>query len=596
MRTHDLIKPGSAYAAMLPELLSVETWGGATFDVAMRFLNECPWERLAKFKETMPNMIQQMLLRASNGVGYTNYPDNVVRYFVEQSAEAGIDLFRVFDSLNWVDNMRPAMDAVIESGKLCEGTMCYTGDITDPARTKYDLNYYIKLAKELEATGAHILGVKDMGGLMKPAAATILFKALKQEVGIPIHFHTHDTSGIAAASILAASESGVDAVDAAMDSMSGLTSQPNLGSIAAALRGSERDAGLDQRALTVISDYWEQARRNYSGFEPDLRAGTSSVYQHEMPGGQFTNLRQQARSMGIDEKWDDIARTYAQVNHMFGDIIKVTPTSKVVGDMALMMVTSGLSPEDVMNSDREIGFPESAVQLFGGQMGQAYGGFPEELQKKILKGRKPLTNRPGEVLLPVDLTQARDDAESKVGRKISDEELASFLMYPDVFVEYAKVRRTYGNISVLPTPAFFYGMETNDEISVDLERGVTLVIRFLAVGDPNEQGRRNVFFELNGQPRTVRVIDRGRAPLEEAHAQAEDSNADHIGAPMPDIVVSVSVNDGGKVKRGDVLVAIEAMKMETSVFAERDGVIGKVIHHVGTQVDTKDLLVVMDPE
>jgi pyruvate carboxylase len=596
MRTHDLIKPGSAYAAMLPELLSVETWGGATFDVAMRFLNECPWERLAKFKETMPNMIQQMLLRASNGVGYTNYPDNVVRYFVEQSAEAGIDLFRVFDSLNWVDNMRPAMDAVIESGKLCEGTMCYTGDITDPARTKYDLNYYIKLAKELEATGAHILGVKDMGGLMKPAAATILFKALKQEVGIPIHFHTHDTSGIAAASILAASESGVDAVDAAMDSMSGLTSQPNLGSIAAALRGSERDAGLDQRALTVISDYWEQARRNYSGFEPDLRAGTSSVYQHEMPGGQFTNLRQQARSMGIDEKWDDIARTYAQVNHMFGDIIKVTPTSKVVGDMALMMVTSGLSPEDVMNSDREIGFPESAVQLFGGQMGQAYGGFPEELQKKILKGRKPLTNRPGEVLLPVDLTQARDDAESKVGRKISDEELASFLMYPDVFVEYAKVRRTYGNISVLPTPAFFYGMETNDEISVDLERGVTLVIRFLAVGDPNEQGRRNVFFELNGQPRTVRVIDRGRAPLEEAHAQAEDSNADHIGAPMPGIVVSVSVNDGGKVKRGDVLVAIEAMKMETSVFAERDGVIGKVIHHVGTQVDTKDLLVVMDPE
>jgi pyruvate carboxylase len=300
--------------------------------------------------------------------------------------------------------------------------------------------------------------------------------------------------------------------------------------------------------------------------------------------------------MGIDEKWDDIARTYAQVNHMFGDIIKVTPTSKVVGDMTLMMVTSGLSPEDVMNPDREIGFPESAVQLFGGQMGQAYGGFPEELQKKILKGRKPLTKRPGEVLPPVDLNQTRDDAESKVGRKISDQELASYLMYPDVFVEYAKVRRTYGDISVLPTPAFFYGMETNDEISVDLERGVTLVVRFLAVGDPNEQGRRNVFFELNGQPRTVRVIDRGRAPLEEAHAQAEDGNADHIGAPMPGIVVSVSVNDGDKVKRGDALVAIEAMKMETSVFAERDGVVDKLIHHVGTQVDTKDLLVVMEPE
>jgi pyruvate carboxylase len=596
MRTHDLIKPADAYAAMLPELLSVETWGGATFDVAMRFLNECPWERLAGFKETMPNMIQQMLLRASNGVGYTNYPDNVVRYFVEQSAEAGIDLFRVFDSLNWVDNMRHAMDAVLESGKLCEGAMCYTGDITDPSRAKYDLDYYLKLGKDLEAAGAHILGVKDMGGLMKPAAATILFKALKQEVGIPIHFHTHDTSGIAAASILAASEAGVDAVDAAMDSMSGLTSQPNLGSIAAALRGSERDTGLDQRALTVISDYWEQARRNYAGFEPDIRAGTSSVYQHEMPGGQYTNLRQQARSLGIEERWDDIARTYAQVNHMFGDIIKVTPTSKVVGDMALMMVTSGLAPDDVMSPDREIAFPESVVQLFGGDMGQAYGGFPEELQKKILKGRAPLTKRPGEVLPSIDLTKAHSDADGKVGRRISDQELASYLMYPDVFVDYAKVRRTYGNISVLPTPAFFYGMETNDEISVDLERGVSLVIRFLAVGDPNDQGRRNVFFELNGQPRTVRVIDRGRAPTEEEHAQAEDGNPDHVGAPMPGLIVSVSVNDGDKVKRGDVLVAIEAMKMETSIFAERDGVIDKVFHHVGAQVDTKDLLVVMEPE
>ncbi|MBT3765479.1 MAG: pyruvate carboxylase [Rhodospirillaceae bacterium] len=596
MRTHDLIKPADAYAAMLPELLSVETWGGATFDVAMRFLNECPWERLARFKETMPNMIQQMLLRASNGVGYTNYPDNVVRYFVEQSADAGIDLFRIFDSLNWVDNMRPAMDTVLESGKLCEGSMCYTGDITDPSRAKYDLDYYLTLGKDLEAAGAHILGVKDMGGLMKPAAATILFKALKQEVGIPIHFHTHDTSGIAAASILAASEAGVDAVDAAMDSMSGLTSQPNLGSIAAALRGSERDTGLDQRALTVISDYWEQARRNYAGFEPDIRAGTSSVYQHEMPGGQYTNLRQQARSLGIEERWDDIARTYAQVNHMFGDVIKVTPTSKVVGDMALMMVTSGLTPDDVMSPDREIAFPESAVQLFGGEMGQAYGGFPEELQKKILKGRAPLTKRPGEVLPSTDLTKAHSDADGKVGRRISDQELASYLMYPDVFVDYAKVRRTYGNISVLPTPAFFYGMETNDEISVDLERGVSLVIRFLAVGDPNDQGRRNVFFELNGQPRTVRVIDRGRAPTEEEHAQAEDGNPDHVGAPMPGLIVSVSINEGDKVKRGDVLVAIEAMKMETSIFAERDGVIDKVLHHVGAQVDTKDLLVVMESE
>ena len=365
MRTHDLLLPAPAYARLLPELLSVESWGGATFDVALRFLNECPWERLARFREAMPNQLQQMLLRASNGVGYTNYPDNVVRYFVQQSAAAGVDIFRIFDALNWVENMRHAIDAVLETGKLCEAAICYSGNLADPGETKYTLKYYVDMAKELEAAGAHILGLKDMAGLVTPAAARILFKALKQEVAIPLHFHTHDTSGISAASVLAAVDAGVDAIDAAMDSMSGLTSQPNLGAIAQALRHTRRDTGLDAAALRRISGLWEQIRRNYEGFESDIRSGTSEVYLHQMPGGQYTNLRQQARALGIDDRWDEVATAYADVNRLFGDIIKVTPISKVVGDMALLMVTSGLTADDVADPDREIAFPESVLAFFG---------------------------------------------------------------------------------------------------------------------------------------------------------------------------------------------------------------------------------------
>ena len=593
LRTHDMELIAPTYAATLPNLFSVDCWGGATFDVAMRFLKECPWERLTRLREDMPNLLLQMLLRSSNGVGYTNYPDNVVKYFIQQAAETGIDLFRVFDSLNWVENMRPAMDAVIESGKICEASICYSGDILDPSRTKYNLKYYVNMAKELEAAGAHILGIKDMAGLLKPAAAKILIGTLKQETGLPIHFHTHDTSGISAASILAASEAGVDAVDAAMDSLSGLTSQPNLGAISAALKFSERDTELEDESLGKISDYWEHVRRYYVGFESEIRSGTSEVYLHEMPGGQYTNLRLQARALGIEDRWREVAKAYAQVNELFGDVIKVTPSSKVVGDMALMMVTSSLTKEDIVDPDKEISFPESVISFFRGDLGQPHNGFPAELQKKVLKGEKPLTSRPGASLPPVDLAQERVRAQKLVYRQINDQELASYLMYSKVFVDYANFRRENGNVSVFPTMNYFYGMEQGEELSIHIEKGKTLIIRFQAVGEPDEEGNRNVFFELNGQPRPVKTADRSLTPAKEALPKADDSNPGHIGSPMPGLVINVSVTEKQEVQQGDVLLAIEAMKMETVVTAEISGIVEKILTPVGAQVDTKDLMVII---
>ncbi|CAA7623108.1 pyruvate carboxylase [Magnetospirillum sp. SS-4] len=593
MRTYDLQAAAPAYARLLPGLFSVECWGGATFDVAMRFLKEDPWERLAGFRKAMPNLLLQMLLRSANAVGYTNYPDNVVRHFVAQAAGNGIDVFRVFDSLNWVDNMRVAMDAVAESGKVCEAAICYTGDIFDPDRAKYDLKYYVTMAKALEKAGAHILGIKDMAGLARPRAIAALVRALKQEVGLPIHFHTHDTSGLSAASVLAAVDAGVDAVDAAMDAMSGLTSQPPLGSICAALSGHDRDPGLDHQALNGLSRYWEGVRALYSPFEADIRSGTADVYRHEMPGGQYTNLRAQARSLGVEQHWDWVAQAYADVNRMFGDVVKVTPTSKVVGDMALMMVTSNLTPADVLAPDKEIAFPESVVSFFRGDLGQPAGGFPEALQRKVLNGASPITVRPGAVLPPTDLDAARAEAEKKAGRRISEEELASYLMYPKVFTDYALHQRHFGDVSTLPTDVFFYGMQPGQEISIDLEKGKSLIVRFLAIAEPDEGGECKVFFELNGQPRTVKVADRKVAPVRVARPKAEPGNANHVAAPMPGLVVSVAARPGQEVEKGDLLVAIEAMKMETAVRAERAGTVASVAVTPGTQVEAKDLLVVM---
>ncbi|HYH23151.1 MAG TPA: pyruvate carboxylase [Azospirillum sp.] len=595
VRSHDLLAVAPAYARLLPQLFSVECWGGATFDVAMRFLKEDPWERLERLRAAMPNLLLQMLLRASNAVGYANYPDNVVRHFVEQAAAGGVDVFRVFDSLNGVDNMRVAIDAVRGTGALCEAAVCYTGDLLDPRRPKYDLKYYVGLARELEAAGAHILGIKDMAGLCKPAAAALLVRTLKEEVGLPIHFHTHDTSGASAASVLAAVEAGVDAVDAAMDSLSGLTSQPPLGSIVAALKHTARDTGLDDAAITRLSHYWEQVRQGYAPFESGIRAGSSEVYVHEMPGGQYTNLREQAHSLGLEEHWEEVVRAYATVNRMFGDIVKVTPTSKVVGDMALMMVSGGLSEADVLDPAKEIAFPESVVQLMRGELGQPPGGFPESLQRKVLKGEAPLSVRPGAAMAPLDLDAARAEAAKAAGGAVDERRLAAHLMYPKVFADFAKHRAAYGDVSVLSTPVFFHGLETGEEVTIELEPGKTLLVRHLATGEADEQGRRAVFFELNGQPRTIKVMDRSVAPARPAPPKADDHDANQIGAPMPGLVSAILVRPGQRVEAGDALVSLEAMKMETTVRAERAGTVERIVAEPGRSVETKDLLVVLAP-
>ncbi|MCG7630412.1 pyruvate carboxylase [Epibacterium sp. MM17-32] len=594
MRSHDMIKVAPAYAQNLSQLFSVECWGGATFDVAYRFLQECPWQRLRDLRNAMPNLMTQMLLRGSNGVGYTNYPDNVVQFFVKEAAK-GIDVFRVFDSLNWVENMRVAMDAVVESGKICEGTICYTGDINDPARAKYDVKYYVGMAKELEAAGAHVLGLKDMAGLLKPVAARQLIKALKEEVGLPIHFHTHDTAGVAVATILAAAEAGVDAVDCAMDAFSGNTSQATLGTVVEALRHTDRDTGLDIGAVREISDYWDDVRAHYAAFESGMQAPSSEVYLHEMPGGQFTNLKAQARSLGLEERWHEVAQTYADVNQMFGDIVKVTPSSKVVGDMALMMVSQGLTRAQVEDPKTDVSFPDSVVDMMRGNLGQPPGGFPEGIVKKVLKGEAPNLERPGAHLEPVDIENTRAELSKELeGFKVDDEDLNGYLMYPKVFLDYMGRHRQYGPVRALPTRTFFYGMEPGDEITAEIDPGKTLEIRLQAIGETDEQGEVKVFFELNGQPRVIRVPNRLVKSSTAQRPKAEVGNANHVGAPMPGVVASIGVQVGQQVHEGDLLLTIEAMKMETGLHAERDAVVKAVHVQPGGQIDAKDLLVELE--
>ncbi len=592
MRSIDMIRVAPSYAANLPGLFSVECWGGATFDVAYRFLQECPWQRLRDLRKAMPNVMTQMLLRGSNGVGYTNYPDNVVQEFVRQAAVTGVDVFRVFDSLNWVENMRVAMDAVIAQDRVCEAAICYTGDILNPDRAKYDLKYYVKMGKDLRAAGAHVLGLKDMAGLLKPAAARILIKALKDEVGLPIHFHTHDTSGIAAATILAAADAGVDAVDAAMDAFSGGTSQPCLGSIVEALAHTDRDTGLDIAAIRQISNYWEGVRDQYAAFESGIEAPASEVYLHEMPGGQFTNLKAQARSLGLEDRWHEVAQSYADANRMFGDIVKVTPSSKVVGDMALMMVAQGLTRAQVEDPTVDVAFPDSVVDMLKGNLGQPPGGWPEAIQKKVLKGEKASTERPGKHLPPVDLEATRAHVSKELlGFTVDDEDLNGYLMYPKVFLDYMGRHRSYGPVRTLPTPTFFYGMQPGEEISVEIDPGKTLEVRLQAVGETDETGEAKVFFELNGQPRVIRVPNRAVKAKTASRPKAKEGNPLHIGAPMPGVVASVAVAAGQKVSAGDMLLTIEAMKMETGIHAERPGLVAAVHVTAGAQIDAKDLLI-----
>ena len=602
MRSIDMIRATPAYAANLPGLFSVECWGGATFDVAYRFLQECPWQRLRDIRAALPNVMTQMLLRASNGVGYTNYPDNVVRSFVLQAAKTGVDVFRVFDSLNWVENMRVAMDAVVEANKVCEGTICYTGDLLNPDRSKYDLNYYVSMGRDLKSAGAHVLGLKDMAGLLKPAAARVLIKALKEEVGLPIHFHTHDTSGIAAATVLAACDAGVDAVDAAMDAFSGGTSQPCLGSIVEALQHTDRDTGLDIDAIRRMSNYWEAVRGQYAAFESGLPAPASEVYLHEMPGGQFTNLKAQARSLGLEERWHEVAQAYADANQMFGDIVKVTPSSKVVGDMALMMVAQNQTRAQVEDPNVDLAFPESVVDMLKGNLGQPHGGWPKGISAKVLKGDTAITTRPGASLAAVDLDEVRAKLAADLQRgmeepdeeTVDDEDLNGYLMYPKVFMDYRARHRAYGPVRTLPTRTFFYGMQPGEEISVEIDPGKTLEVRLQAVAEVTDDGDVKVFFELNGQPRVIRVPNRAIKAKTAAKPKASDGNAGHIGAPMPGSIASVAVTVGQKVNAGDLLLTIEAMKMETGLHADRAATVKALYVQVGSQIDAKDLLVELE--
>ena len=595
MRSIDMVRVAPTYAANLPDLFSVECWGGATFDVAYRFLQECPWQRLRDIRERLPNVMTQMLLRASNGVGYTNYPDNVVQFFVARAAKTGVDVFRVFDSLNWVENMRVAMDAVLEADKVCEGTICYTGDILDPNRAKYDLAYYVAMGRDLKAAGAHVLGLKDMAGLLKPAAARVLIRALKEEVGLPIHFHTHDTGGIAGATVLAAADAGVDAIDAAMDSFSGGTSQPCLGSIVEALRNTERDTGLDIGAIRQISTYWEGVRHQYKAFESGLEAPASEVWLHEMPGGQFTNLKAQARSLGLEDRWQEVAQAYADANQMFGDIVKVTPSSKVVGDMALMMVSQNLSRAQVEDPEVDVAFPDSAVDMLHGNLGQPPGGWPKGISAKVLKGETPITTRPGAGMAAVDLEAERTKLSADLnGFAVDDEDLAGYLMYPKVFLDYMGRHRIYGPVRTLPTGIFFYGMEPGEEVSAEIDPGKTLEVRLQAIGDTTDDGEAKVFFELNGQPRVIRVANRAVKAATAARPKAIEGNPAHIGAPMPGVVASVSVVVGQKVDAGAMLLTIEAMKMETGIHADRPAIVRAVHVQAGQQIDAKDLLIELE--
>ncbi|CAD5366092.1 Pyruvate carboxylase [Rubrivivax sp. A210] len=598
MRAADMLPITPFYAQHLPQLFSLECWGGATFDVALRFLKEDPWQRLAQLRSRIPNVLFQMLLRGSNAVGYTNYADNVVRHFVQQAAAGGIDLFRVFDSLNWVANMRVAIDAVLESGALCEGAICYTADLHDARRAKYDLKYYIGLARQLQQAGVHVLAIKDMAGICRPRAAAALVKALKEETGLPIHFHTHDTSGAAAASVLAAIDAGCDAVDGALDAMSGLTSQPNLSAIAAALAGSERDPGLPAEALHAASMYWEGVRRFYAPFESEIRSGTADVYRHEMPGGQYTNLREQARSLGLAHRWTEVSQCYADVNRLFGDIVKVTPTSKVVGDMALMMVASDLTVPQLLDPAREVAFPESVVSLFKGELGFPPDGFPADIGRKVLKlgpdAPLPEPYRPGDRLPPVDLQAARAQAESDCGQALDERQFASWLMYPKVTREYYQHLQLHGDTAVLPTPVFLYGPQPQQEMALEIDPGKTLLVALQAI-TPDGDTAHKVQFELNGQPRTVRVLRPDAAGAAKGRPVAEPGNPCHVAAPMPGAIVSVAVKPGQRVSAGSTLLALEAMKMETHVAAERDAEVEAVLVAPGDRVQAKDLLIVLKP-
>jgi pyruvate carboxylase len=590
MRTYDLLKVAPSYAQHHgADLFSMEVWGGATFDVALRFLKEDPWARLAKLRKAIPNVCLQMLLRGSNAVGYAAYPDNLVEEFIEKAAANGIDIFRIFDSLNWVEAMKTSIRTVRNrTHAVAEASICYTGDITDPSRAKYDLAYYVELAKQLEGEGAHMIAIKDMAGLLKPLAAEMLVPALKEAVSIPIHLHTHDTSSIQSSTYLKAIDAGVDVVDVALASMSGLTSQPNFNSLLAGLKGHPRIPAIDQKSLDQFSNYWEAVRAYYYPFETELRAGTAEVYENEIPGGQYSNLRPQARGLGLEDQFETIKTNYKIANQLLGDLIKVTPSSKVVGDLAMYMTSNGLSREDVLEKGQELAFPDSVKALLRGDLGQPVGGFPEQLQRLALKGEEPYTDRPNAHMEPIDLTAELEKLYQTFGSHYQETDMLSHLLYPKVFSEYHEHRSTYGNVEPIPTPAFFYGLEPNEEIMVEIQPGKRISVKFLNVTNPNEQGNRLAFFRLNGQTRAIEVHDRSQKVEVVVHKKAVDPN--HIGAPLQGSLSKVLVSEGDVVDVNAPLFVIEAMKMESTITAPRKGVIGKIHLTDKTLVEQDDLV------
>ena len=593
MRTRDMVKGADGVADILRDCFSLEMWGGATFDVAYRFLHESPWERLRLLREKIPNIPFQMLLRGSNLVGYANYPDNLVRSFIKEAAERGIDVFRVFDSLNWIPSMEVAMDEVLNQNKLLEATMCYTGDILDPSKDKYTLKYYVDLAKELEHRGAHMLAIKDMSGLLKPYAAKKLVSTLKQEVGIPIHLHTHDTTGNQVAALLMAAEAGVDVVDAACAPLAGLTSQPSLDALVAALQGTERDTGLDLRRVQELSNYWADVRLRYESFDHGLKTSTTDIYRYEIPGGQYTNLRPQVESLGLGDRFEEVKEMYKTVNDMLGDPVKVTPSSKVVGDLAIFMVQNDLTPENIVERGKALAFPDSVVSYFKGMMGQPAWGFPEDLQKVVLKGEEPITCRPGKLLPPVDFDQLeqevrkfRDDPERK--------DLISYAMYPKVYEDFCRHRKEYGYITRMGSHVFFNGMALGETNKINIEDGKTLVIKYLGLGDHNDDGTINVQFELNGMRREVAVRDPNASEKTRQVVQADESDPRQVGASIPGMVSKLHVQPGDTVEENQVLMTIEAMKMETAVTARTAGKVREIRVKEGQAVKAKELLMLLD--
>lgn len=592
MRSYDQLKVADAIAQRAGDLYSLECWGGATFDTSMRFLHENPFKRLRRLRARIPNVCFQMLLRGANGVGYSNYPDNVIRGFIKHSADSGMDIFRVFDSLNYLPNLKVAMDSIRkDTNSICEATICYTGDVLDEARDKYALKYYVDMAKELEQMGAHILALKDMSGLCTPHAAYKLVKALRSEISIPLHFHTHDSSGIAGASIIKAAEAGVDVVDLAVSSLSGLTSQPNLNSIVNALHGQKRDTGLNLEFLNELSIYWEAVRQFYGPFDTSPKFGSAEVYKHEMPGGQYTNLREQARALGLGARWPEVVRYYHEVNKLFGDIVKVTPSSKVVGDLSMFLLTKGIEPADLVNLEPGTAFPESVVDMLSGGLGQPKGGWPKKVQQVVLGDRKAYKGRPGKRAEKVEIDAVRKDLRRTLKRDINDDDLYSYLMYPQVYKELIKYVDSFGHARVLPTPAFFYGLNIGEEISVEIEQGKTLIIKLVYVSEPDEEALRTLTFELNGRARECTILDRSIQTQSKKRDKADPANKLQVGSPIPAMVSSVSVSVGQKVKKKEKLCVLEAMKMQTTVYALADGVVDRIEAQAGDQVDSKDLLV-----